>query len=424
VEKNIMNAFIQELKQRGLVSQMTDETKISDLMDNGLSLYCGFDPTAESLHVGSLLPLITMLRFKKAGHTVFPLIGGATGMIGDPSFKAQERTLNDAATVNRFKAGIAGQIKSILGDVELVDNHDWTVNLSIIDFLRDVGKHFSVNAMMSKDSVRSRLERDDQGISFTEFSYQLLQSMDFHHLLKAKDCRLQLGGSDQWGNITAGIDLIHRKEGNDVVATGLTIPLLTKADGTKFGKSESGAVWLSSEMTSPFDFFQFWLKVADADIPKFFKMLSFKSIEEIDAILEADKERTKPMAQQLLAEELTLIVHGQAALDSVLRNIKALFDNNFDNLQEDDFINLEKNGMVAVVPETLNVLDLMVATGLAKSKRQGREFIQSGAVQVNGNKLVVSEDDMNALEITDFKFGKFAVFQRGKREFRLIKKPA
>lgn len=419
-----MNAFIQELKQRGLVSQMTDETKISDLMDNGLSLYCGFDPTAESLHVGSLLPLITMLRFKKAGHTVFPLIGGATGMIGDPSFKAQERTLNDAATVNRFKAGIAGQIKSILGDVELVDNHDWTVNLSIIDFLRDVGKHFSVNAMMSKDSVRSRLERDDQGISFTEFSYQLLQSMDFHHLLKAKDCRLQLGGSDQWGNITAGIDLIHRKEGNDVVATGLTIPLLTKADGTKFGKSESGAVWLSSEMTSPFDFFQFWLKVADVDIPKFFKMLSFKSIEEIDVILEADKERTKPMAQQLLAEELTLIVHGQAALDSVLRNIKALFDNNFDNLQEDDFINLEKNGMVAVVPETLNVLDLMVATGLAKSKRQGREFIQSGAVQVNGNKLVVSEDDMNALEITDFKFGKFAVFQRGKREFRLIKKPA
>ena len=419
-----MNAFIQELKQRGLVSQMTDETKISDLMDNGLSLYCGFDPTAESLHVGSLLPLITMLRFKKAGHTVFPLIGGATGMIGDPSFKAQERTLNDAATVNRFKAGIAGQIKSILGDVELVDNHDWTVNLSIIDFLRDVGKHFSVNAMMSKDSVRSRLERDDQGISFTEFSYQLLQSMDFHHLLKAKDCRLQLGGSDQWGNITAGIDLIHRKEGNDVLATGLTIPLLTKADGTKFGKSESGAVWLSSDMTSPFDFFQFWLKVADADIPKFFKMLSFKSIEEIDDILEADKERTKPLAQQLLAEELTLIVHGQTALDSVLRNIKALFDNNFDNLQEDDFINLEKNGMVAVVPETLKVLDLMVATGLAKSKRQGREFIQSGAVQVNGNKLSATDDEMNALEINDFKFGKFAVFQRGKREFRLIKKPA
>lgn len=419
-----MNAFIQELKQRGLVSQMTDETKISDLMDNGLSLYCGFDPTAESLHVGSLLPLITMLRFKKAGHTVFPLIGGATGMIGDPSFKSQERTLNDAVTVNRFKAGIAGQIKNILGDVELVDNHDWTVNLSIIDFLRDVGKHFSVNAMMSKDSVRSRLERDDQGISFTEFSYQLLQSMDFHHLLKAKDCRLQLGGSDQWGNITAGIDLIHRKEGNDVVATGLTIPLLTKADGTKFGKSESGAVWLSSDMTSPFDFFQFWLKVADADIPKFFKMLSFKSIEEIDAILEADKERTKPLAQQLLAEELTLIVHGQTALDSVLRNIKALFDNNFDNLQEDDFINLEKNGMIAVVPETLNVLDLMVATGLAKSKRQGREFIQSGAVQVNGNKLSATDDEMNALEITDFKFGKFAVFQRGKREFRLIKKPA
>ena len=313
-----MNAFIEELKQRGLVSQMTDEQKISTLLDNGVSLYCGFDPTADSLHVGSLLPLITMLRFKKAGHTVFPLIGGATGMIGDPSFKAQERTLNDEATVHKFKEGISAQIKSILGDVELVDNHTWTSQMSIIDFLRDVGKHFSVNAMMSKDSVRSRLEREDQGISFTEFSYQLLQSMDFHHLWKEKGCQLQLGGSDQWGNITAGIDLIHKREGNDVVATGLTMPLLVKSDGTKFGKSESGAVWLSADKTSPFDFFQFWLKVADADIPKFFKMLSFRSVEEIDRILAEDSQRDKPMAQQLLAEELTALIHGEEALNSVI----------------------------------------------------------------------------------------------------------
>lgn len=419
-----MNVFIEELKQRGLVSQMTDEQKISNLLDNGASLYCGFDPTADSLHVGSLLPLITMLRFKKAGHTVFPLIGGATGMIGDPSFKAQERSLNDEETVLQFKAGISAQIKSILGDVELVDNHTWTSQMSVIDFLRDVGKHFSVNSMMSKDSVRSRIEREEQGISFTEFSYQLLQSMDFHHLWKEKGCQLQLGGSDQWGNITAGIDLIHKREGNDVVATGLTMPLLVKSDGTKFGKSESGAVWLSSDKTSPFDFFQFWLKVADSDIPKFFKMLSFRSVEEIDKILEDDMQRDKPIAQQLLAEELTALIHGEESLHSVLRNTKALFEGNFENMLEIDFINLEKNGMPSVETQELNILDFMVNTGLAKSRRQGREFIMSGAVQVNGNKIICDEDKLNELTITDLRFNKFAVIQRGKREFRLLKKVA
>jgi len=419
-----MHIFIKELKDRNLISQMTDENKISILLDKGVSLYCGFDPTADSLHVGSLLPLITMLRFKRAGHRVFPLIGGATGMIGDPSFKAQERSLNDVDTVNRFKSGIAAQIKAILGDVELVDNHDWTANLSVIDFLREVGKHFSVNSMLNKESVRSRLDRDDQGISFTEFSYQLLQSMDFHHLFKSKGCQLQLGGSDQWGNITAGIDLIHRKEGNDAVATGLTMPLLVKSDGTKFGKSESGAVWLAPDKTSAFDFFQFWLKVADADIPKFFKMLSFRSIEDIDCILEADKNRVKPVAQQLLAEELTALIHGQDALDAVLRNNQALFDNNFDSLHENDFHMLVKNGMKLMKTQENNLLELLVASGLSKSKRQGREFIQNGAVQINGRKVKIDENDMNSAIIEDFKFGQFAVLQRGKREFILIEKPA
>lgn len=417
-----MNSFILELKNRGLIAQMTDEQKISDLLDSGVNLYCGFDPTADSLHVGSLLPLITMLRFKKAGHTVFPLIGGATGMIGDPSFKAQERTLNDETTVNSFKDGITKQILSILGDVELVDNHSWTSQISVIDFLRDVGKHFSVNSMMSKDSVKSRIERDDQGISFTEFSYQLLQSMDFHHLWKVKGCSLQLGGSDQWGNITAGIDLIHKKEGNDVIATGLTMPLLVKSDGTKFGKSESGAVWLSANKTSPFDFFQFWLKVADSDISKFFKMLSFRSVEDIDNILIEDKLRDKPIAQQLLAEELTEIIHGKEALDSVLRNTKALFEGNFENMQEIDFINLAKNGMPTIETDQINILDFMVLTGLAKSKRQGREFINSGAVHINGVKLVIPEDLLNEAVISDIRFDKFAVIQRGKREFRLLTK--
>lgn len=418
-----MNAFLNDLKKRGLIAQLTNEEKITNQLNNGAKLYCGFDPTADSLHVGSLLPLITLLRFKKAGHTVMPLIGGATGMIGDPSFKAQERALNDESTVNVFKTAIIAQIQSIIGhDTPVVDNNDWIANMNVIEFLRDVGKHFSVNAMINRDSVKSRLEREDQGISFTEFSYQLLQSMDFWHLFKHEGCDMQLGGSDQWGNITTGIDLIHRREGNDVIATGITIPLVTKSDGTKFGKTETGAVWLSAEKTSPFNFFQFWLNVKDSDIEKLFKMFSFRTVEDIDCILAADKELKKPMAQQLLAEELTLIVHGQEAFDSVMRMNSALFSNNFDKLEEVDFIALEKDGMPSLMTDEKGLLELLILSGLAKSKREGRDFIKSGAVSVNGMKHVEADfDEINNLKITDFKLSKFAVLQRGKRNFTLIK---
>lgn len=418
-----MNAFLNELKQRGLIAQLTNEEKITTQLNNGAKLYCGFDPTADSLHVGSLLPLITLLSFKKAGHTVMPLIGGATGMIGDPSFKAQERTLNDETTVQSFKVSIIEQIQSIIGhDTHVIDNNDWTANMNVIEFLRDVGKHFSVNAMINRDSVKSRLEREDQGISFTEFSYQLLQSMDFWHLFKNESCSMQLGGSDQWGNITTGIDLIHRREGNDAIATGITIPLVTKSDGTKFGKTESGAIWLSAEKTSPFNFFQFWLNVKDSDIEKLFKMFSFRSIEDINSILEADKELKKPMAQQLLAEELTLIVHGKTAFESVMRMNNALFNNNFDNLEEVDFIALEKDGMPSLTTNEKSLLELLVVSGLAKSKREGRDFIKSGAVSVNGIKNVESDfDAINNMRVNDFKLSKFAILQRGKRNFTLIK---
>lgn len=418
-----MNAFLNDLKQRGLIAQLTNEEKITTQLNNGAKLYCGFDPTADSLHVGSLLPLITLLRFKKAGHTVMPLIGGATGMIGDPSFKAQERTLNDEATVQSFKASIIEQIQSIIGhDTHVIDNNDWTADMNVIEFLRDVGKHFSVNAMINRDSVKSRLEREDQGISFTEFSYQLLQSMDFWHLFKNESCSMQLGGSDQWGNITTGIDLIHRREGNDAIATGITIPLVTKSDGTKFGKTESGAIWLSAEKTSPFNFFQFWLNVKDSDIEKLFKMFSFRSIEDINSILDADKELKKPMAQQLLAEELTLIVHGKTAFESVMRMNNALFNNNFDNLEEVDFIALEKDGMPSLTTNEKSLLELLVVSGLAKSKREGRDFIKSGAVSVNGIKNVESDfDAINNMRVNDFKLSKFAILQRGKRNFTLIK---
>jgi len=420
-----MNAFLKELQSRGLVSQMTNEQSIINQLNNGATLYCGFDPTADSLHVGSLLPLITLLRFKKAGHTVLPLIGGATGMIGDPSFKAVERTLNDEKTVVSFKNAIVEQIKSIVGqDVKVVDNHDWTANMSVLEFLRDIGKHFSVNAMIAKDSVKSRIERPEQGISFTEFSYQLLQGMDFWKLSQLHNCTMQLGGSDQWGNIIAGIDLIHKKEGNDFVATGITMPLVTKSDGTKFGKTESGAVWLSAEKTSPFKFFQFWLGLSDVDTKKLFKLFSFKSVDEIDAIFKEDESRDKPLAQQILAEEMTMIVHGEAALQSVLIMNKALFGGDFDSLSEDDFINLEKEGVPVFTSSEKNIVELLVMTKLTESKRLARDLIKSGGISVNGVKTNAKTfEDIQALSYskTDLKHNKFLVLKRGRNKFIIIK---
>lgn len=421
-----MNAFLKELQSRGLVSQMTNEQSIINQLNNGATLYCGFDPTADSLHVGSLLPLITLLRFKKAGHTVLPLIGGATGMIGDPSFKAAERTLNDERTVVSFKNAIVEQIKSIVGqDVKVVDNHDWTANMSVLEFLRDIGKHFSVNAMIAKDSVKSRIERPEQGISFTEFSYQLLQGMDFWKLSQLHNCTMQLGGSDQWGNIIAGIDLIHKKEGNDFVATGITMPLVTKSDGTKFGKTESGAVWLSAEKTSPFKFFQFWLGLSDVDTKKLFKLFSFKSVDEIDDIFKEDESRDKPLAQQILAEEMTMIVHGEAALQSVLIMNKALFGGDFDSLSEDDFINLEKEGVPVFTSSEKNIVELLVMTKLTESKRLARDLIKSGGISVNGVKTNAKTfEDIQALSYfeTDLKHNKFLVLKRGRNKFIIIKK--
>lgn len=415
-----MNTFLQELQDRGLVSQLTDANKINQILDENATLYCGFDPTADSLHVGSLLPLITLLRFKKAGHTILPLIGGATGMIGDPSGKAKERTLNDEGTVISFKNSITNQIKNIVGDVRVVDNVEWTSGMSVLSFLRDIGKHFSVNMMLNKDSVKSRIEREEQGISFTEFSYQLLQSMDFHHLFKEMNCNLQLGGSDQWGNITSGIDLIHKKEGNDAKVAGITIPLLVKANGEKFGKSESGAVWLSAEKTSPFDFFQFWLNLSDEDIKRFFKMFSFRSVQEIEQIFKEDESRIKPLAQRLLAIELTELVHGTDAKNSVLHIAKALFENDFEDMEKEDFIELEKSGMKIFETSDLGLISAIVSSGLAKSRTQAREFIKSGAISINGKKVII-EDDVNTSVITDIRFNHFCILQRGKKEFRLVK---
>lgn len=414
---SIDKQLFKELQERGIVKQVTHDS-LEQRLEQPISLYCGFDPTADSLHVGSLLPMVTMLRFKKAGHTIIPLVGGATGMIGDPSGKSQERTLNEVDTINSFKNHIQRQITSIVGE-PCVDNLSWTSQINMIEFLRDFGKFFTVNSMLAKESVKNRIEREDQGISFTEFSYMLLQAMDFLHLFQSHNCQLQLGGSDQWGNITAGTELVRKKLGSDVDCFGLTMPLLTNSEGQKFGKSESGAVWLDPKKTSPFKFFQFWLSTSDADVYKFLKLFSFKSLEEIQKIEEEDKNSgKKPIAQQLLAEEMTLLVHGQEALDSVLRMNHALFTSEFDKLSIEDFKQLKEDGTPFLhVSESTSLVDLLVSSDLAKSKREARQFITSGAVLVN----ITKETKENALISSELGFyNTFVVLKRGKKNFAII----
>ena len=411
--------LLEDLEKRGLIHQVTHKEQLSEKLENeSITLYCGFDPTAESLHVGSLLPMVTLLRFKNAGHNIIPLVGGATGMIGDPSGKSEERTLNSLETIESFKKSIMNQVTGIL-KAECKDNLSWVSEIDMITFLRDFGKHFSVNSMLNKESVKQRVSRDDQGISFTEFSYMLLQSIDFLKLFEQENCTLQIGGSDQWGNITAGNDLIKRKLGNDKEVFGLTIPLITNSEGKKFGKTESGAVWLDPNKTSPFAFFQFWLKTPDSDVYKLLKFFSMKSVEEIEEIERKDKESgKKPEAQRILAEELTALIHGEEGLESVLRITEALFSSDFSKLSLEDFNQLKADGIDAFkLSESKNLVDVLVETSLASSKRQAREFIKNGAVQINGQK---EESNDFEFDTESMFFNKFAVLKRGKRNFALI----
>lgn len=426
-----MKNIIEDLFQRGLIKDITSEDKVLRLINEGKAVYCGFDPTADSLHVGSLLPLITLLRLKKAGVNVKPLIGGATGMIGDPSFKENERSLNSKEVVDNFKLKIIQQIKSIVGsDTTVVDNFEWTKNLNILDFLRDTGKFFTVNTMLKKDSVKSRIERDDQGISFTEFTYQILQGMDFHHLFKHENCAIQMGGSDQWGNMIAGIDLINKKEINAEVGV-FTLPLLLKSDGQKFGKSESGAVWLSADKTSPFQFFQFWLNISDEEVKKFFKMLSLKTVEEIDQIFKDDEGREKPLAQQILAEELTEIVHGKKSLKEVLAIKKVLFEQNWDSVSEEDLKILSDGKNIKTIEVNKleienDLIQLLVSWNIVKSKRESREMIKNNAIKINGNivnfeKCLDETGKVFNLLPEFWIFDNFMLIQKGKKLFTLIK---
>lgn len=390
-----MNALFQELKDRGLVYQTSGEEQLASALDDGpITLYCGFDPTADSLHIGHLLPIVTLRRFQLAGHKPIALVGGGTGLIGDPSFKATERKLNSAETVAQWAEGIKKQLEPFLSfdgpcAAQMANNFEWLGNLNLLEFLRDVGKNFSVNAMVARDSVRTRLEREGQGLSFTEFTYILLQSYDFAQLNARKGCVLQIGGSDQWGNIASGIDLARRL--NQAQCHGMTLPLMTKADGKKFGKTESGAVWLSAEKTSPYAFYQFWLKTADADVYKFLRCFTFLSLGEIDAIERTDKESGgKPQAQRRLAEEVTALVHGKERLEAARRITEALFSGDLGRLGEDDFGQLALDGLpCAHFDKEPGVVEALTQSALAKSNNEARGFIAQGGVSVKDRKSVV-----------------------------------
>ena len=362
------SALLEDLRARGLVFQIAGEEELPAWLDGApRTLYCGFDPTADSLHIGSLVPLLMLRRFQLAGHRPILLMGGATGLVGDPSFKAQERQLNTPEVVARWVDKIRAQVSRFVdfdagsASALVVNNLDWTADLDVLTFLRDVGKHFSVNAMIQKESVKQRIEREGSGISFTEFTYLILQSYDFAELHRRYDCGLQIGGSDQWGNITGGIDLTRRMHGHQVY--GLTMPLITKSDGSKFGKTESGTIWLDAERTSPYAFYQFWLGVDDADVYKFLKYFTFLGVDEIDQIEAADRQREgRPEAQAVLAREMTRIVHGEQGLEAAERITGSLFSGSLETLGESDVLQLRQDGLPSssvnrsALPDTLTQL--------------------------------------------------------------------
>ncbi|MFT7016009.1 MAG: tyrosyl-tRNA synthetase [Pseudohongiellaceae bacterium] len=420
--------IINDLQERELISQLAGGNELKQHLASGSrTLYCGFDPTAESLHIGSLVPLLALKRFQMAGHTPIALVGGATGMIGDPSFKAAERSLNTTDVVGEWVERLKPQLSQFLdfdsasNPAKLVNNLDWTRDYDVLSFLRDVGKHFSINAMVQKESVKQRIEREGEGISFTEFSYMILQSYDFAQLNKQYDCTLQIGGSDQWGNITGGIDLTRRM--NSAQVFGATLPLVTKSDGSKFGKTESGTIWISPTKTSPYAFYQFWLNAADADVYKFLKYFTFLSIGEINEIQLSDEAaQAKPEAQGILAKQVTELVHGATGLTGAVRISDALFSGNIGSLTLEDLKQLELDGLPCTLirggEEEAQIVNVLVKAGLAKSNKMAREFIGNNAVSVNGE-VIKSVDFVFAQEVAlcDCYF----VLRRGKKLFNLVK---
>ncbi|HEM5934381.1 TPA: tyrosine--tRNA ligase [Streptococcus suis] len=416
-----MNIF-EELKARGLVFQTTDEEALVKALTEGqVSYYTGYDPTADSLHLGHLVAILTSRRLQLAGHKPYALVGGATGLIGDPSFKDAERSLQTKDTVDGWVTKIQGQLSRFLdfenGDnkAEMVNNYDWFSNISFIDFLRDVGKYYTVNYMMSKDSVKKRIET---GISYTEFAYQIMQGYDFYELNDKYNVTLQIGGSDQWGNMTAGTELLRRKA--DKSGHVMTVPLITDSTGKKFGKSEGNAVWLDADKTSPYEMYQFWLNVMDDDAVRFLKIFTFLSLDEIAEIeKQFDAARHERLAQKILAKEVVTLVHGEEAYNQALNITEQLFAGNIKNLSAKEL----KQGLSNVpnyavqAEDNLNIVELLVTSGIVSSKRQAREDVQNGAIYVNGERV---QDLEYSLSDSDKIDGELTVIRRGKKKYSVL----
>lgn len=416
-----MTDLLSDLQARGLVASATDLGALERALSDGVTVYVGFDPTASSLHVGHLVPLLMLRRFQLAGHKAIALVGGATGLIGDPSGRNSERTLNTDDVVAGYVESVKRQLSAFL-DFEgenpaiLVSNLDWTAPMSAIEFLRDIGKHFSVNQMLAKDSVAARL--NGQGISYTEFSYMLLQSMDYLHLYRDHGCNLQVGGSDQWGNIVSGLDLIRRVEGPQAQAHGLTVPLITKADGTKFGKTAGGAIWLDPDQTSPFAFYQFWLNADDRDIPTWLRLFSLRPLAEVEGVLaEWEQRPATRAAQRALARELTDLVHGRETREHIEAASAALFGRgDLAGLPAEILQQATADVPTAQVASGTTVVDALVATGLCESKGAARRSIAEGGAYLNNERVTDVEAGLDGSQALH---GRWVLLRRGKRNLAL-----
>jgi tyrosyl-tRNA synthetase len=439
------SSVLDELQWRGFIHQVTHEGLDELLDEQSVTLYCGFDPTGDSLHVGHLLPVLGMAFFKRHGHNPMALVGGATGLIGDPSGKSEERTLQTDEDIERNLAGISKQLEAVLdratqmhadqmhedaldseisGDVEvpMLNNADWFKEWSYIGFLREVGKFFRVNAMMNKESVRARLEEREQGISYTEFSYMLIQAFDFMHLRQQHDCELQIGGSDQWGNITAGTELVRRKLGETVY--GLTFPLITDSSGKKFGKTEDGAVWLDAERTSPYEFYQYWVQRDDADVPKLLRLFTFLPRDETDALVAKIEEGlNRGEVQEKLAWEVTALVHGADEADKAVRASKMLFGEKIEGLSDRELASIFADVPSTEIPrarfegEGIGILDLFTETDLQKSNGAARRLIKQGGAYLNNEKL---ERWDKQVTLDDLASESMLVLRSGKKNYHVV----
>ncbi len=411
--------FIEELKWRNLFKDVTDEKGLTERMKTPMSVYCGFDPTADSLHIGHLQQILLLKRYQKEGHHPIALIGGGTGMIGDPR-PSSERTLQSIETVQKNAVAIQKQIESIVSDVDdnavtVLNNYEWLKDIQLLEFLRDYGKYFNVNTMIAKDTIASRL---DTGISFTEFTYTILQALDWLHLLDHHQCEVQIGGSDQWGNLLSGSELIRKVHGGTKQVFGITSPLITKADGSKFGKSEGENIWLDPNRTDAYTFYQFWINVADEDIENFMKRLSMKSVDEIKSIISThEKEPHRRIAQRELASELTELVFKSEGLESAVRISETLFSGQLEKLSAKEIKLALKDAPSVTVDENISLVDLLVDNNLIKSKREARTLITQGSISVNGEKV---DDTYFEMKKDDAIEKQISIIKKGKKTFYIV----